>query len=539
MKRVLLQFCLLLFLVPISAQEAQFATDGGECFLVWPFDNSYPINFYSGSNGWSMINGSARGLHHGSEYFALDWVRPQLPTCGIPFKAPLSGSVIWVETTSDQGYGNHVIIQSDQDSSYAFILAHMETVTVELGQKLKVGDVIGTIGETGQGTCHGHLALYRRLYDLVALPETQADSMNASKDRAIDLLRRGDGARSPRSNPTYFAAPYRFLPSEDGLELLQLTPNKRQLGNEDTLKAVVKIVNKGASLRAGRLLLEIQTERIYNYYYTRELSTGELLRFLPKDTVTVNLEESYFKQNPGSYYLHLVLMHPDTVNGIPSGIDSATPIASLPIEFFSSDLCQRNEPNNSFDLATELFSEPLHERRSTKTKEAYLSSNNDPRDIYTFISQKIGRFDLEILNQKGFIWQVSTIDGAVETINNGQQLYFYTKPGETYYLTVEGPQSCLEPYQFAYTWEPIEVLEWTLEPTDVLQNSFEVLDPVEAEWMVIDMLGRRLWQSGKKQLGVGSSQFRDEVPLLQPGIYNVVLIIDGKIADHKRFYWRD
>lgn len=524
-------------MVPLSAQKAELGSAEGNNLLVWPFENSYHIDYFSGSNGWSMVNGAGGGLHQNSDFFAFDWLRPSVTTCGIDFKAPLSGTVIWTEADSRQGYGQQVIIQSDQDTNYAFRIAHMESIKVSYGEKVQIGDVLGTIGDTGNGPCHGHLVLYHKIYDRIYVPKTPNDSILLPTDRAIDVLRKGLFISSPNPTGTYFAAPFRFLEREAGFDLIRFQPNTLNIGNKDTIDVELELVNNSLKFEQGRLALMLQTKRDFNYYTRPNIYETELLDFPSKDTLKTQLKKVFFGREPGSYYLFLLLASPDTVKGVPVEMDPLTPLGRLAVEVFSTDLCLRDEPNNERATATPLFAQSLTEAARMREKEAYLSSTGDPKDLYTFSSQKQGRFDLKLLDRPGFKWEISTADGVVELLEEEQQLYFYTQPNVDYYLTVEGPPTCLRSYQFSYGWTPIESLEWTLEPTDVLLNTFDVLEPVEVEWMVFDMLGRRLWQSGKQQLEIGSAQFRDEVPFLQVGIYNIVLMIDGKIADHKRFYW--
>jgi len=51
---------------------------------------------------------------------------------------------------SHGGYGNHMEV--DHGFGYSSIYAHMHSFNVKMGQKLKRGDVIGYVGNTGKST---------------------------------------------------------------------------------------------------------------------------------------------------------------------------------------------------------------------------------------------------------------------------------------------------------------------------------------------------------------------------------------------------
>lgn len=540
MKKIRFLFLLLFGISSLFAQEAQLEGEEGEegeNLLVWPFADSYPINYTTGSHGWSMVNGAGGGLHKNSDYFALDWLRPNAPTCGIDFYAPLSGTVIWTEGNNPQGYGKQVIIQSDQDTNYAFRIAHLESYSVARGQKVKAGDLIAKIGDTGNGPCHGHLALYRNIYDRVDLPKTKADSAAQTALRAIDQLQKGWFITSQASDRTYFAAPFRFLPGEEGLDLLRFHTHTQQVGDQDSVEARIQLVNKGTTTWSGTLNLTLQTHTTFNPYQGFSPNRTEAIKFVPGDTIDVILKKSVFGNPPGTYSLYLGLLSRDTIKGVSSGLEVVTLLGQTSLDIYSSNLCQQNEPNDQLSLATALFEHPLKAAIPEKIKQSFISTSDDIRDIYSFSSQKRGRFNLKNLGKDHFEWQISTTEGIVKTKQYEREMYFYTEPGIDYFLTVEGPSSCLEPYRFSYSWIPINALEWTLQITDDLVHIFEVIQAVEVEWMLIDMLGRRIWQSGKRNLNKGNHQFTDQVPIPQSGIYNVVLLIDGQLVDQRRFYW--
>lgn len=72
---------------------------------------------------------------------------------GIDFTAPIgteiycTGNGTVVQTDFGSGYGNNVVV--DHGFGFKTIYAHMHKITVKKGQKVKRGDVLGTVGNTG------------------------------------------------------------------------------------------------------------------------------------------------------------------------------------------------------------------------------------------------------------------------------------------------------------------------------------------------------------------------------------------------------
>jgi murein DD-endopeptidase MepM/ murein hydrolase activator NlpD len=76
---------------------------------------------------------------------------------GIDFKAPIGtpvlatadGEVI-ISKSNKTGYGKHIIIQHDEE--FKTLYSHLSELKVEVGDKIKIGDVIGLVGSTGTST---------------------------------------------------------------------------------------------------------------------------------------------------------------------------------------------------------------------------------------------------------------------------------------------------------------------------------------------------------------------------------------------------
>lgn len=81
---------------------------------------------------------------------------------GTPVKSVAAGVVEQAE--SAPGYGNTIVIA--HDAVYKTRYAHLDAILVTVGQKVKQGDVIGKVGDTGftrkigKDASHLHLEVY-------------------------------------------------------------------------------------------------------------------------------------------------------------------------------------------------------------------------------------------------------------------------------------------------------------------------------------------------------------------------------------------
>lgn len=128
--------------------------------------------------------------HSGDNYNAIDWYMP----VGTPILAARDGTVALVRSESDRkgrGQDNHVIIRHD-DGTYAWYL-HLRQggTTVEIGETVAAGDLIGYSGDTGFST-RPHL--HFQVSSVSANPNKLYDSFKtkfATSDGITERLKRG------------------------------------------------------------------------------------------------------------------------------------------------------------------------------------------------------------------------------------------------------------------------------------------------------------------------------------------------------------
>ena len=106
-----------------------------------------------------ILNGKPRWPHYG-----LDFAKDE----GTPIKAMISGTVTLVEP--DLYYTGGTLI-FDHGHGISTLYMHMHEIFVEKGQKVKQGDIIGTVGSTGRAT-GAHLDVRLNWYDVRIDPAT-------------------------------------------------------------------------------------------------------------------------------------------------------------------------------------------------------------------------------------------------------------------------------------------------------------------------------------------------------------------------------
>ncbi len=189
--------------------------DNGESSLPSPFTGSL---FW-----WGISQGSGVAGHQCIDFHAQDWTR-LFNTCGQDFLSPIEGVIISVDdnlpencsgnTGAGTGSGNQITIQSTTDKTMAFKVLHLNEVYVNLGDAVTEGQLIGTVGSTGEVTTgpHAHISLYKNIYVSNNIQTTGG----IQNTRIITLLNSGYGYNNTAHTgcdivKNYHAAPFSFI----------------------------------------------------------------------------------------------------------------------------------------------------------------------------------------------------------------------------------------------------------------------------------------------------------------------------------------
>lgn len=137
-----------------------------------------PMDYYGNykSNTWAGYYfkealGYTSGVHTGVDYNGPGAGNADL---GLGIYAIANGVVRWVGNRSDIGFGNTTIIEHQLsptlakelgcDSLFSRIM-HQNEIKVHVGQEVSMGDVVGTVGNSGTTFAHLHLDLYKSTID--------------------------------------------------------------------------------------------------------------------------------------------------------------------------------------------------------------------------------------------------------------------------------------------------------------------------------------------------------------------------------------
>lgn len=159
-----------------------------------------------GSMWGAPRDGGARE-HHGVDIFA-----PR----GTPVVAAAEGTVRSVETT---GIGGKVVWLWDREQRVSLYYAHLDTQTVEPGARVRPGDTLGTVGNTGnaRGTSpHLHFGIYRPgrgpvdPYPFVHTPRAEPPAVNVAP-ATLGAWRRTSATTRLRATPAEQEAGWRSV----------------------------------------------------------------------------------------------------------------------------------------------------------------------------------------------------------------------------------------------------------------------------------------------------------------------------------------
>ena len=127
--------------------------------FIIPVDDAIITGVYGSQR---ILNGKPKWPHYG-----LDFAQKE----GTPVKAMLDGTVTLAEY--DLYYSGGTLI-FDHGHGISTLYMHMQKILVDKGQKVKQGDIIGTVGSTGRAT-GPHLDIRLNWFDTRLYPSTALD----------------------------------------------------------------------------------------------------------------------------------------------------------------------------------------------------------------------------------------------------------------------------------------------------------------------------------------------------------------------------
>ncbi len=158
--------------LPEPAPEIRSNTrnlDTGQVTANDPFNGNYapalPTALSASSYGYQDPEGQAPGRHG-----ALDWFAP----AGTPLSAPVGGKIFRVkadpnpahDAAGGQVFGGSIYLQGDDRRAWVF--RHVESIAVEVGDRVEKGQRIGAVKKWA-GSTHVHIEAYKKgvAYDYV------------------------------------------------------------------------------------------------------------------------------------------------------------------------------------------------------------------------------------------------------------------------------------------------------------------------------------------------------------------------------------
>lgn len=152
--------------------------------LIFPISGKASIGSY-----WGDARDAGARKHEGIDIFA---------SRGTPVVAVTDGYVI--EVADDGIGGKSVTIQSD-DYSWRSYYAHLDAQKVSKGQLVKKGQLIGTVGNTGNAKTtspHLHFGIYEYSGAIDPLPYVKTSPKIAAPVSAGPVVYKGSGTAEPK-----------------------------------------------------------------------------------------------------------------------------------------------------------------------------------------------------------------------------------------------------------------------------------------------------------------------------------------------------
>lgn len=120
----------------VQRKPALNVNAGKRGMFAWPIEKS--LFWLSSKFGPRKKKDGSWGYHHGIDMAAIK---------GTPVKAPAAGTVVEA-AHSQKGYGKTVVIKHT-DGIHHTRYAHLNTIAVNVGQKVATGQRLGAVGNTG------------------------------------------------------------------------------------------------------------------------------------------------------------------------------------------------------------------------------------------------------------------------------------------------------------------------------------------------------------------------------------------------------
>jgi murein DD-endopeptidase MepM/ murein hydrolase activator NlpD len=170
----------------IGEEAAHYAllmqSKGARQYLANPFGDLNWLPYVSSYYGYRLHPVSGEKNYHKGVDIALP--------LGTPILAGQDGVVTFAGNSGD--YGNVVVIENADGLTSKY--AHCDTISMNVGQTVKIGDVIGTVGSTGNSTgAHLHLEILKGGNYLNALLFADTGSYAAAPNYGYAGLPMGDG----------------------------------------------------------------------------------------------------------------------------------------------------------------------------------------------------------------------------------------------------------------------------------------------------------------------------------------------------------
>ena len=124
--------------------------------FIYPLDKYIVTGVYGSQR---ILNGKPRRPHYGIDFHAAE---------GTPVKSMMDGVITLVE--KDMYFTGGTII-FDHGHGISTLYMHMKDIYVEVGQKVKKGDIVGTLGQSGRAT-GPHLDIRLNWFDVKLDPAT-------------------------------------------------------------------------------------------------------------------------------------------------------------------------------------------------------------------------------------------------------------------------------------------------------------------------------------------------------------------------------